>query len=311
MSYEKEAVQPRDPFAARACASLLAGALGDAWGGPYEGRPGPIDARFPKHPRLSDDTLLTLATCEAIIRSDGRVVPQAIAQSFREWFEHRRLTGLGSSTLKALRDLAAGAHWALAGARGEYAAGSGAAMRVAPLAFVLDPELDDSRTLIRDVARITHHSDEAYAGALGVVMAVRLCAMRTRVPEDLLSLVAEKLPDTRVRDRLIELRARGGDPKAAAVEFGNSGYVVDAVPLALLVAAAGHGEPLESVLQAAVSLGGDTDTIASIAGQVVGAAGCNLPAALLAAVPEMAEMRPLLERFVALLPMHDPSLGAG
>src|SRR5262245_24138963 len=66
--------------------------------------------------------------------------------------------GLGSSTLKALRDLSAGAHWALAGARGEYAAGAGAAMRIAPLAFLLDPASADDRVLIRDVARITHHS---------------------------------------------------------------------------------------------------------------------------------------------------------
>lgn len=283
---------------ARARTSLLAGALGDAWGGPYEGRPGPIDARFPAHPRLSDDTLLTLATCEAIDRSGGRIEPQVIAQCFREWFEKRRLTGMGSSTLKALRDLSAGAHWALAGARGEFAAGSGAAMRAAPLAFLLDPELDDSRTLIRDVARITHHSDEAYAGALAVVVAVRLCALSTEVPEDLLSTVAERLPDTRVRDRLIELRALIADPAAAAVQFGNSGYVVDAVPLALLVAAAGRGHSLESVLERAVSLGGDTDTIASIAGQVVGATGTNIPAALLAGIPEIAEMQLLLDRFV-------------
>jgi hypothetical protein len=39
-----------------------------------------------------------------------------------------KLTGLGASTLKALRDLQVGAHWALSGWSGEYAAGNGAAM---------------------------------------------------------------------------------------------------------------------------------------------------------------------------------------
>lgn len=91
----------------------MAGALGDAWGSAYEGRVGPIAAPFPERPRLSDDTWLTVATCEAIVRAGGHVDPSGIAESFRAWFEHGRLRGLGSSTLKALRDLAAGAHWAL------------------------------------------------------------------------------------------------------------------------------------------------------------------------------------------------------
>ena len=72
---------------------------------------------------------------------------------------------MGSSTLKAMRDLAIGMHLASAGARGEYAAGNGAAMRIAPLASLLNPMDSQDRTLIRDVRRITHHSDEGYVGA--------------------------------------------------------------------------------------------------------------------------------------------------
>ena len=59
------------------------------------------------------------------------------------------MRSLGSSTLKALRDLAAGAHWELAGARGEYAAGTGAAMRIAPLAFLLEPGSAADRVIVR------------------------------------------------------------------------------------------------------------------------------------------------------------------
>ena len=113
--------------------------------------------------------------------------PSSVAESFRAWFEVGRLRGLGSSTLKALRDLAAGAHWGLAGARGEYAAGAGAAMRIAPLAFLLDPCSVDDRVVVRDVARITHHSDEAYAGALAVMVAVRASAVAGCVPGKLWS----------------------------------------------------------------------------------------------------------------------------
>lgn len=41
----------------------------------------------------------------------------------------------------------------------ERAAGTGAAMRIAPLAFLLDPLDPEQRVTLRDVCRITHHSD--------------------------------------------------------------------------------------------------------------------------------------------------------
>jgi ADP-ribosylglycohydrolase len=195
-------------LAGRIRTSLLAGALGDAWGSVHENCAGPLVAPFPERPGLSDDTWLTIATCNAIVTSRGRVEPHVIASTFLEWFAAGRLRGLGSSTLKALRDLQAGAHWALAGARGEFSAGAGAAMRIAPLAFVLDPSVERDRVAIRDAARITHHSDEAYAGALAVVVAIRATAAGDHVPEDLLSIVSSALPDTRVRDRLMEVSSR-------------------------------------------------------------------------------------------------------
>ena len=109
-----------------------------------------------------------------------------------------RIRGIGSSTLKALRDLEAGAHWALAGAKGERAAGNGAAMRAAPLAFVLDPEDARDRATFRDACRITHHHDEAYAGALAVMLAIR--EVLREGTEDFVASVVEHLPDSAVRD---------------------------------------------------------------------------------------------------------------
>jgi ADP-ribosylglycohydrolase len=46
---------------------ILGGAIGDAMGGPYEGKEVPIVINEQARWRLSDDTQLTLATCEAII----------------------------------------------------------------------------------------------------------------------------------------------------------------------------------------------------------------------------------------------------
>lgn len=165
---------------------LLGGAIGDAWGGPYEGALPQEAPAFPTSGRLSDDTQLTTATCESIIEHAG-VDPAHIAGRFRAWFEAGRIRGLGASTMKALRDLGAGAHWALAGAKGERAAGNGAAMRIAPLAFLLDPVIDADRTLIRDVCRITHQHDENPSGRfrivrspLGIFAANKHCALHCR-----------------------------------------------------------------------------------------------------------------------------------
>jgi ADP-ribosyl-[dinitrogen reductase] hydrolase len=269
----------------RILGGLLGGALGDAYGGIAErGRQ-----------CLSDDTQLTLATCESIADA-GRIDPAHLASTFRRWFEDGRFTGLGSSTLKALRDLQAGAHWALSGARGEMAAGNGGAMRIAPLAFVSGAD----RVAIRDVVRITHHSDEAYIGALAVVEAIR-GAWPTTLP-DLLHSLVEQLPDSRVRDRMVcvaEVTRCAGLPAVAAL--GTSGYVVDTVPLSL--AAAWHmvDGSFSDVVDELTRIGGDVDTIASIAGQVAGVrlGTAALPAALLDGLTDRDLVERIGDRFAA------------
>jgi ADP-ribosyl-[dinitrogen reductase] hydrolase len=214
----------------RVVGAILGGAIGDGWGGPFEGAAPGRSVDVPEELVVSDDTQLTLATCEAVIAC-GRVDPERIAASFSDWFRARRLSGLGASTLKALRDLAAGAHWALSGAKGERSAGNGAAMRIAPLAFVLDPADDAHRRTLRDVCRITHHHDEAYVGALAVVHAVRYASAPGYLFPNLLSEVASLLPDSQVRDRIARFAAFTPDvsPLQAADAWGSSGFVAESV----------------------------------------------------------------------------------
>jgi ADP-ribosyl-[dinitrogen reductase] hydrolase len=275
---------------------LIGGALGDAYGGVAE------RGRL----CLSDDTQMTLATCETIADT-GRVDPAAIAATFRAWFAARRFSGLGSATLKALRDLQAGAHWALAGARGEMAAGNGGAMRIAPLAFVLDGVSE--RQLIRDVVRITHHSDEAYVGALAVVTALQL-TWPSSVGE-LLEATAESLPDSRVRDQVEAVRTSGvaQDVGEVARRFGSSGYVVETVPLALVAAWQVAERGWQPVLTELETAGGDTDTIASIAGQLAGARlGVErLPGEMLEALTERDELTITVESFATHLEARNRS----
>ena len=140
----------------RVLGTILGGAIGDGWGRPFEGSVPRGQVGIPQEFLVTDDTQLTLATCQAVLEA-GRIVPAVIARHFVIWFRDGRLRGLGASTLKALRDLDSGAHWALSGAKGERSAGNGAAMRVAPLAFLRDPDDEAPRRVLRDVCRITHH----------------------------------------------------------------------------------------------------------------------------------------------------------
>lgn len=249
----------------RVAGCLLGGAIGDCLGAPYEGRTLPFAFALPEVWRTTDDTQLTLATARAVAR-EGRADPACIATEYVSEFRARRLTGLGASTYKALSDLAAGAHWALAGRRGEMAAGNGAAMRVAPLAFVLNVEVDSERRILRDICRITHHSDEAYAAALAVVAAIAR-------PGGSLDEVAATLPDSLTRDRL---RRCAELPPTASIQqvaniTGTSGHAAESVPLAISSAWLAARIPFEQLIESVVEQGGDTDTNASITGQVVGA----------------------------------------
>ena len=271
--------------------------MGDALGSPHEGAAPPINPGALGH--LTDDTQLTLATCEAITQSQGHVLPQSIADSFLRWFASRRLTGLGASTLTALKGLEAGGHWALVGRRGERAAGNGAAMRIAPLAFLLDPHQSTHRRVIRDVCRITHHNDEAYAGALAIVVGLRLALNDDLGHPNFLRMVALELPDSNTRDALIAL---ADNPPHTLEEMsrktGVGGYVAQSVPLAL--GAANYVlEEFESRLKEVVSLGGDCDTIASMTAQLAAAQGGLqlLPRAWLTQLPRSIE--PAINAFCA------------
>ncbi|GGH68992.1 ADP-ribosylglycohydrolase [Filimonas zeae] len=249
---------------------LVGGAIGDAWGSSYEGQSNVSSVQLEQIRGITDDTQLTLATCEAILASKS-VSPQTIAARMLAWYNNRKLTGLGASTLKALRDLQVGAHWGLSGRSGEYAAGNGAAMRIAPLAFFTDPHTD--QTLIRDICCITHKNDEAYAGCLAVLHAIDAIRKDIWFPDLTLSgLIVSVIPDTAVRDNIVKLYENPALSIARAAQLvGCSGHVIESVPFAIFAAGKIKEKSAEEIYTEIILCGGDTDTNASIAGNIMGA----------------------------------------
>ena len=182
-----------------------------------------------------------------------------------DWFRERRISGIGASTLKSLTELEAGGHWAMVGATSERSAGNGAAMRIAPLAFFLDPTDPSDRTTIRDVCRITHRNDESYLGALAILHSIK----RGKLDRELIGYLIDQLPDSRMRDRFLEINDKNLSAKHLARRHEPSGYVVNSVPLSILSAI--ESDSVIDSVESIVEFGGDTDTIASMFGHVFGA----------------------------------------
>ena len=80
--------------------------------------------------------------------------------------------------------------------------------------------------------------------------------------------------------------------------FGASGYVVESVPLALYTASAMERYSFEALLQNVIEAGGDTDTIASMTGQVAGAWLGALPN-LSESLPHVREIERVVNEFAA------------
>ncbi|MFT3822498.1 MAG: ADP-ribosylglycohydrolase family protein [Chitinophagaceae bacterium] len=256
-------------------ACIIAGAIGDAWGSCYENiQPRNkyntyylgISSEPQENWELTDDTQLTLATCEALTDMADFSAEQ-LAQSFVRHYRSKQLTGIGSSTLKALRELDAGIHWTQAGRTGEYAAGNGAAMRIAPLAFFEYITKED----IRNATRITHRNDEAYTGALAIVIAIQAIIKKEWTGNNsLFDIIIPQLPDTNVKDRMIAISTSGTTSIQEIASLGVTGYVADSVPFAIYAAAQAPSIGIENMFQQIIASGGDTDTNASIAGQIAG-----------------------------------------
>jgi len=272
----------------RLAGCIIGGAIGDAWGSAYENASSKISQNTfylgkveEKQPLWSftDDTQFTLITLEALLNTD-RLTPEILASYFVQYYKRRKITGMGASTLKALQELEAGGHWSQVGRSGEYAAGNGSAMRIAPFAFYEGYTRED----IRNFCRITHRNDEAYVGALAVVLSIQqILNDKWNGKSSLIELIVPHLPDTGVRDRLMELNElRSSDVISDAAKLGTDGYVVNSIPFAIVCASQVSKVGIETMFEQIIHCGGDTDTNASIAGQIAGAliGEQKIPAAL-------------------------------
>ncbi|MBA3319465.1 MAG: ADP-ribosylglycohydrolase family protein [Gemmatimonadales bacterium] len=292
---------------------LLGQALGDALGFVVEAEPPSVASEYvkglrggqagrqshPKYPfgQYSDDTQLARELLLSFVEAGGWR-PDAFAGRLAALFAQDRDVGAGPGTRAAAVRLSGGAHWSEAGTPAPYA-GNGSAMRAAPLGLLYG---DDTRSMVAtaiEQSSITHRDPRCSAGALVVAGATRLAARGTPVrSDDFLETLADLAAPA---DRSVAKAVRGLQlwvhlPCAAAARWlrgermdpadtgewgGISAFVTPSVVWSLYAFLRSPDDYWTTVCTA-IEVGGDTDTMAAIAGAIAGArlGPSTLPAAL-------------------------------
>ncbi len=265
--------------------SILGLAIGDALGMPFEGwSPDQIrqnwnDRAFlPSPPRglgagqYTDDTLMAICHLKSLIDSGG-MVPEDTAQKFIEWFDSGNLRGIGRSTAISMQRLKKGSPWQESGAVGEFAAGNGGAMRIAPVGLFLYNDIPSLKEAVHQAVVLTHNNTEAIAGATAVAYMVARAAKGDLEPDTAITETREFVGHSAVSKNLAKaetLLRDGTRPEEALDILGTSGYVVETVASAAFCFLYSP-QDFEGTVANAVMGGIDTDTTAAVAGAISGA----------------------------------------
>lgn len=266
--------------------AILLAACGDALGAPFEGMPAPDRAALgqwetsPDPLLWTDDTALLVTTAEHLAATGGRIDEDALAHAYaREW-QANPDRGYGSAPPHVFGEVLAGGDWRRAAAElfdGEGSYGNGGAMRVAPLAFLPWLELSEIAELARQNAAITHRHPLGMEGAAIQAVAVALAARSDpRRPLDVAQFIRALVKQLSLNEYRFALRdahtlvRSGCQPRDVAAALGNATTAGASVPAALASFLRFPDDPV-TALRFAISIGGDTDTIASMTGAMVGA----------------------------------------
>jgi len=235
---------------------MIGAIAGDIIGSVYE--PAPIKTTdfplFQPRGRFTDDSVLTVAIADALLTG------QPYGDAVRDWGRRYPRAGYGGAFFQ----------WLCAADPQPYHSwGNGSAMRVSPVGWAFDCE-DEVLRQARLTAEITHDHPEGIKGAQATALAVYLA--RTGAAK------------TTIRTRI---QSQFGYDLTQTVETLRPGYTFDVscqgtVPPALIAFL--DAESYEETVRNAVSLGGDSDTLACIAGGIAEAFYGGVPDSIRAEV---------------------------
>jgi ADP-ribosylglycohydrolase/predicted protein tyrosine phosphatase len=269
----------------RAIGVIIGQACGDALGVPYEFGSPPADGRpvmkggglGPFAPgEWSDDTQMALCIAEVAATGVDLTTRQgldAVASRFEQWKQGgpadvgihtgkvlSRALLLDGSPSERLREASNAVH-----ERTGKSAGNGALMRTAPVALAYLDDPAGAAQAARTIAELTHFDPRAGDSCVLWTDLIRQAVLTGEWHVDL-----ELIPEER-REYWAGLvdAALSGEP----ADFASNGNTMQAFQAALasvMVAQAAGDEAVRAGLTAAVMAGHDTDTVAAIAGGLIG-----------------------------------------
>jgi ADP-ribosyl-[dinitrogen reductase] hydrolase len=288
--------EPGPEMKSRFLGSLVGCAVGDALGAPFEGYwehqlPGRKAllrgfAEVEGYPRgqYTDDTQLTLATIESIVRQRG-LAPADIARSIAALWKNHSVVGPGGSCTFAANAFLKTRDWTTCGAPVGQA-GNGTAMRTAALGlyFLRDPERLPAA--VADVSRITHQDPRSVAGGVAIAKAAQLLATLDTIDAGYFcNSIADAIRpyEPRFADMIQDLPTRLREDRETALhaiawagssipEFSRpiiTPFVVPTVLAALWVLLR-HPSSWSEAVSEVIHLGGDVDTLGAIVGALSG-----------------------------------------
>ena len=272
-----ESGETENPSRMRDLASILGLAIGDALGAPYEFKPPvtddtPITMDYNDNwtPGMwTDDTAMTIAIMQAWV-NHGNITSTAAQDElvgiWKDWSRtapdcgvqtRQVLTMLNETTAEEATRAAEAVHLATG-----RSGGNGSLMRTAPLAFLRLPD-EEVAKVVSQISRLTHFEDDATHACIIWVFAIRH-AIRTSKLD--FNPGFEFIPEEVRAKWQAYLQEASEHPP---VHFENNGWVVAAFQAAASAVMIGEND-FEKGIEAAVRAGFDTDTVAAIAGSLLG-----------------------------------------
>jgi len=264
--------------------SLLGVALGDAIGASREGhriaakREIELIARISHPLRYTDDTHMTIGVAESLIECHG-FDGKNMAKCFIDNYSKEPWRGYGPGPPRVFRLMKNGIAWNKAAGHiyrgGSF--GNGAAMRIAPVGLFFWNDHAKLKEVAYLSSLITHSHILGMEGAALQAMAIALVvAENPATPlssQSFLSRLMNFATEDVYRTKIAQFSTLLGQPDNRQEVVNQLGHGIEAfnsIPTAIFTFLA-HPRDFVSTVIYAVSLGGDTDTIASMAGAIAGA----------------------------------------
>ena len=259
--------------------------LGDIIGSPYEFDRGNKSKDFPffdRGARFTDDSVMTIAVADAIMKAkeNGAINSEAefkdiLIDSMHDWGHSHPNSGYGQRLFR----------WLISKSREPYNSwGNGSAMRGSAAGWTAET-LDEAEKLARWTAEVTHNHPEGIKGAEATAAAIFLSR--------------DGMDKEYIKDYIIGRFDYDLDRTCDEIrpDYHHVESCQETVPEAIVSFL--EAESFEDTLRNAISLGGDTDTLACIAGSIAEAyygVPQELKAECEARLPE--DMLAVLHRFV-------------